>query len=273
MGKSILVTRERSQAALLAESLDAKGAQSVVCPVIAFSPPSNWAPADRCLERVADYDGLLFTSVNAVEFAFRRMEEKGIPVEGARRVTAYAVGPATAEALATRGIKVRRLPDQFQAEGLASLLEEEVLRGKAFLFPRARKAREWLPIFLEEKGARVDVAVVYETRRAVENEGLLREILATARLDYLTFTSGSTVRAFAEMAGSGPGCEAWRAIPAACIGELTAESARKEGFHRILTAHPSSLPGLVQVIVDHVTSALKGPGAAPENPPLDSNRK
>jgi uroporphyrinogen III methyltransferase/synthase len=273
IGKNVLVTREHSQAALLSGSLDAKGARSFVCPVIAFSPPADWGPADRCLERLSAYDGLLFTSANAVEFAFKRMEEKGIPPEGARRLTAYAVGPATAEALASRGVRVKRLPDSFQAEGLASLLESEVLRGKAFLFPRAKKAREWLPRFLEEKGARVDVAVVYETRSAVENRDLLRKILATGQLDYLTFTSGSTVRAFVEMAECGSGSEAWRAIPAACIGELTAERARKDGFHLILTARPSTITALVQAIVDHATSALTDPGSDRRDPHVDSDRQ
>ena len=253
-GKNILVTRERSQAAVLSETLDARGAKTVVCPLIAFSPPSDWAPVDRCLGRLSAYHGLLFTSANAVEFTFRRMEEKDIPLEDAQRVVAYAVGPATSEALASRGIAVHSLPDSFQAEGLAALLEREKIEGKRFLFPRARKAREWLPRFLEEKGARVDVAVVYETRKAVENKDLLREVLATEALDYLTFTSSSTVRSFVELAGPRPARGAWQTLPAACIGEITADAACTEGFRHILTARPSTIPGLVQVIVDHVES-------------------
>lgn len=248
-GKSILVTRERSQAGILARHLSARGARPLICPLIAFSPPSDWAPVDRCLERLAEYDALLFTSANAVELTFRRMKERGIPQERARGIPAYAVGPATAEALASQGVGVRRLPGQYQAEGLASLLEREPVRGRRFLFPRARKAREWLPAFLEERGARVDVAVVYETRQAGENEGLLREILEGERLDYLTFTSSSTVVAFVALAG--PPGDDWRGIPAACIGEITSETARAKGFHLLLTANPSTIPGLVEAIVDH----------------------
>ena len=251
-GKNVLVTRERSQAAILSESLDARGARVVVCPLIAFSPPSDWAPADRCLERLSEYDGLLFTSANAVEFTFRRMEEQGIPLESAQRVVAYAVGPATAEALALRAIRVHSLPNSFQAEGLATLLERDKIEGKKFLFPRAREAREWLPKTLEEKGARVDVAVVYETRTAAENRNLLREALDTEELDYFTFTSSSTVRSFVDLAAPRQGRGAWQTIPAACIGEITAEAARAEGFRDILTALPSTIPGLVQAIVDHV---------------------
>jgi len=251
-GKSILVTRERSQAGVLTRSLDALGARTLLCPLITFSPPSDWAPVDRCLERLSEYHGLLFTSTNAVEFTFRRMEERGIPLEKAQGITTYAVGPATAEALASRGVAVRSLPDQYQAEGLASLLENDPIQGKRFLFPRARKAREWLPRFLEERGARVDLAVVYETRRADENEGLLREVLGKKKLDYLTFTSSSTVSAFAALAGPDPTRAGWQTIPAACIGEITAETARTEGFQHILTAHPSTIPGLVQAIEDHV---------------------
>lgn len=251
-GKSILVTREVSQAGALSRSLDERGAKTVVCPLISFSPPLDWAPVDHCLERLSEYHGLLFTSVNAVEFTFKRMEEQGIPLENARGITTYTVGPATAEALASRGVTVERLPDQYQAEGLASLLEKETVKGKRFLFPRARNAREWLPRFLEERGARVDLAVVYETRRADENAGLLREILGKEKLDYLAFTSSSTVSAFTALAGPGPAKEAWRKITAACIGEITAETARTEGFQHILTACPSTIPGLVQAIEEHV---------------------
>ena len=125
-------------------------------------------------------------------------------------------------------------------------------RESASCFPRARKAREWLPRFLEERGARVDLAVVYETRRADENAGLLREILGKEKLDYLAFTSSSTVSAFTALAGSGPTKEAWQKITAACIGEITAETARTEGFQHILTACPSTIPGLVKAIEDHV---------------------
>jgi uroporphyrinogen III methyltransferase/synthase len=251
-GKNILVTRERSQATVLSRSLDARGARSVVCPLISFSPPSDWGPVDRCLERLSEYHGLLFTSANAVGFTFRRMEEQGIPLENARKITTYAVGPATAEALASRGVAVKSLPDQYQAEGLASLLEKDTVQGKRFLFPRARKAREWLPRFLEEEGARVDLAVVYETRKAEENAGLLREVLTNEKLDYLTFTSSSTVSAFTALAGPGPTGDARQKIPAACIGQITAATARTEGFDHILTAYPSTIRGLVKAIEDHV---------------------
>jgi uroporphyrinogen-III synthase len=233
----------------------------VVCPLIAFSPPSDWAPVDRCLERLPEYDGLLFTSANAVDFMFRRLQEREVPRDAVQRIPAYAVGPATAEALAARGVVARTLPEQYQAEGLASLLARDTLQGRRFLFPRARKAREWLPGFLEEKGAHVDLAVVYETRCASENRGLLREILNGEKLDFLTFTSGSTVGAFGAMAGPEAAAGDWKTIPAACIGEITAEAARAEGFRRVLSAHPSTIQGLVQVMVDHVkVEAGRKPG-------------
>jgi uroporphyrinogen III methyltransferase/synthase len=233
----------------------------VVCPLIAFSPPSDWAPVDRCLERLSKYDGLIFTSANAVGFMFRRIEERGIPKATIQGIPAYAVGPATAEALAARGIAVPSLPEQYQAEGLASVLARDTLKGKRFLFPRARKAREWLPGFLEERGARVDLAVVYETRYASENQGLLRRLLKEERLDFLTFTSSSTVGAFGAMAGPDATAAAWKAIPAACIGEITAEAARAQGFRHVLGANPSTIAGLVEALVDYVrTETGRTPG-------------
>ncbi len=260
-GVGVLVTRERSQAGVLTRALRAEGARVLECPLIAFSPPRDWSEVDRAIEGLREYDGVLFTSVNAVAFFLGRLEALGL--EASRALSSsrvYAVGPATAEALRSRGVPVRPLPDRFQAEGLAALLEGEGVKGKRFLHPRAKKAREILGPFLAERGAELDTVTVYETRSARENEGRLREILEGESLDYLTFTSGSTVRAFVEMAGSGPGREEpWREIPAACIGEITAEAARTRGFHRVLTARPSTVPGLVRAILDHRLGANHEP--------------
>ncbi len=250
-GKTVLVTREVSQAGGLSRALQERDARTVVCPLIAFSPPADWTPVDRCLQRLSDYDGLLFTSVNAVAFFFSRMEARGVPAAHARGIRTYAVGPATAEALASRGVRVEPLPEAYQAEGLGSLLEQETVQGKRFLFPRARRAREWLPRFLEERGAKVDLAVVYETRRADENAGLLREILTRERLDYLAFTSSSTVSAFTSLAGPAPPGGDWHGITAACIGEITASTARDAGFDCIVTARSATIPGLVEAIEAH----------------------
>ena len=249
-GRNILVTRELSQAKVFSRILAEKGARSYECPLITLSAPADWAPVDRSLARIREYDGIFFTSVNAVKYFFQRLQKTGTQLEQVRNTDCFAVGPVTAGELETKGISVKAVPDRFQAEGLVSVLENQDLEGKRYLFPRARIARETLPQFLRDRGARVDVAVVYETRKAVENQTLLREILESVRLDCLTFTSSSTVRFFGEIAGRDLSACSWQHIPAACIGEVTADTARTQGFTRAFTAPEATLASLVLAIAD-----------------------
>jgi len=258
-GKSVLLTREHSQVAALARMLQEKGAATVECPLIAFSPPEDWGPVDRCLEKLDRYDGFLFTSVNAVSFFFHRLLETGTSPAPLLEAPCFAVGPATARALGARNVHVEAIPDRYQAEGLVALLERQELRGKRFLFPRARNAREILTRYLEERSAQVDLAVVYETRKAGENQQRLQTILTTRALDYITFTSTSTVLFFGEMADRKKPGRTWKSIPAACIGEITSGTARELGFETVLTAPESTLQGLVQSLVDHRRGESKAP--------------
>jgi uroporphyrinogen III methyltransferase/synthase len=250
-GRNVLLTREHSQVAALARMLQDRGAKTLECPLIVFAPPEDWGPVDQCLEKLDHYDGFLFTSVNAVSFFFHRLLETGTPLDPLLKAPCFAVGPATARALRARNVQVKAIPDRYQAEGMMELLEKEDLRGQRFLFPRARKAREVLTRYLVARSARVDLAVVYETRKAEENQQLLQTVLATQVLDYITFTSTSTVRFFGEMAGREPPDRPWKPIPAACIGEITSRAARELGFETVLTATESTLEGLVLSLVNH----------------------
>ncbi len=256
--RNVLVTREQSQAGALSEMLAKQGALPIECPMIVLDPPEDWADVDQALSHLQAYDGIFFTSTNGVRFFFQRATETGTPTAQVGQVPCYAVGPATEKALAERGVSVQALPERFQAEGLIALLEKEPLHGKRFLIPRARKAREVLPRFLEERGAQVDVAVVYQTRKATENQPQLQRILSEARLDYLTFTSASTVRFFGEMAGAHGSPHLWREIPAACIGEVTAEEARQFGFCSVLVAPEATLASLVHALADDCARRDKG---------------
>lgn len=251
LGRKVLVTRDRTQAEALCRDLTARGARPLLCPLIAFAEPDDWRPVDRTIAALDSYHGIFFTSANAVRFFLGRMRRAGRQAEDLRALECFAVGPATAAVLAAEGIEVQDLPERQQAEGLVDLLGDRPLHGRRYLLPRARKAREILPRFLRERGAQADVVVVYETRTAEESRERLREILETDRVDYLTFTSGSTVRSFETLAPPHSAASARRGIPAACIGEVTAAAARSAGFRQVLVAHPSTASGLVAALVEH----------------------
>lgn len=248
-GIRVLLTREASQIAGLSSRLERAGALPVPCPLIAFRPPADWSQTDSAIARIRTFDALVFTSANAVRFFLSRAEQHPGALEDLSRLPCYAVGPATAEALSERGLRVRSVPERFQAEGLCDLFRQEDLKGKRFLFPRAREGRDVLPAFFRDQGADLVLLVVYETRPAVENRERLRSLLAARAFDCATFTSPSSVKAYAEFASPSPPSLPWREIPAACIGEVTAQAARSVGLETVFAASTSTLDGLVEVLV------------------------
>jgi uroporphyrinogen III methyltransferase/synthase len=78
-----------------------------------------------------------------------------------------------------------------------------------------------------------------------EGARMLRDSISADMLDVLTFTSGSTVRYFAEAVGQ-PG----RAI-VAVIGPVTAQVAQEHDMTVSIQAEPHTISGLVESIMDH----------------------
>src|SRR5580700_3787517 len=71
-GKRIVITRAPEQAGELVSALESLGAQVFLLPTVRFAPPESPAELDAALERLTEFDWILFTSQNAVRFFGRR---------------------------------------------------------------------------------------------------------------------------------------------------------------------------------------------------------
>ena len=197
-GKRILVTRTRTQASELVMLLEDNGADCLEGSTIALVEPDSWSEIDQALADIGSYDWLLFTSINAISFFFKRLREKGMDARDLKGPQIAVVGTATAEILHDYGIKADLLPKEFTGEGLAEALLEQGVKGNKILIPRALKAREILPEKLQEGGAEVTVAPVYQNVRP-DDYAMVRNALEEKQIDMVTFTSSSTVRNFLEL--------------------------------------------------------------------------
>src|SRR5262249_45080612 len=99
-GLRVLVTRPRQQAGELMSRLTTLGAVPVLLPAVEAKPPADWGPVDRAIERVNEYDWLVFTSVNGVSFFLERLLALGKDLRALGRAHLAAIGPKTAERLA-----------------------------------------------------------------------------------------------------------------------------------------------------------------------------
>jgi uroporphyrinogen III methyltransferase/synthase len=146
-------------------------------------------------------------------------------------VRVCAVGTATAERLAEAHVHVDLVPEQFKAEGVFDALARfaggaEGLRQTNFLIPRAASARDFLPLALEEAGARADVVAAYRTVAPETTErARVEALLVGGGVDCVTFTSSSTVKNFAGLFDTRDLAPLLAGVRVACIGDITARTA------------------------------------------------
>ncbi len=251
MGKRIVVTRAREQASDLVARLTALGAECLEFPTIKIAPPEDWTPLDRALDNLSTYDWLVFTSVNGVEFFFKRLFALGQDVRALGHLRTGAIGPATADHLAAFGLKSDILPDNYRAEGVVAAFEKETLAGCRVLLPRAREARSVLPVELVRMGAEVDEIAVYHTLPVAENSDQLLLLLQKGQVDLITFTSSSTVKNFNALIPEDDRQALLQGVTLASIGPITTSTAAKLGYKIDLTADTYTIPGLCQEILKY----------------------
>jgi len=249
-GKRILITRARKQASVLVNLLHEQGAEVIEFPTIEIVPPKSWDDMDRAIKGLSTYDWIVFTSVNGVFSFFERLRNKGRDVRDLKGIKIATIGEQTAKAVEDFGLNVDMVPDDFRAEGVIEGFKETDIKGRKILIPRAKEAREILPLELERMGAEVDVVAAYETKKPDSKEiEEVREMLKKGRIDIITFTSSSTVKNFLSMLGRDTKTFAGPVV--ACIGPITAEPLKELGIEPEIICRKYTIEELVREIVDY----------------------
>jgi uroporphyrinogen III methyltransferase / synthase len=237
-GRTVAVTRTREQASQLSAQLRALGAAVIEAPAIVVRDPDDGGAALRAAaKQVASYDWVVFTSANAVQ--------RFVPLLRDSRAFGPAhiavIGPGTADALAEWHLAADLVPDVFVAESLLEAFPDPPDGTARVLVPRAAVARDVLPEGLRDAGWTVDVVEAYRTDPAPIDETTRRRVAAA---DAITFTSSSTVASWLAAAGA-------ESVPpvVACIGPITAATAREAGLNVTVEADAHTIEGLVEALV------------------------
>jgi uroporphyrinogen III methyltransferase/synthase len=139
-------------------------------------------------------------------------------------------------------------PEEYRAEALIGALAKDSLRGKKVLIPRAKVAREILPEKLREAGAEVVVPPAYESVPSGEGRERLQELLENGEVDCVTFTASSTVENFVRSFGEKEAGRLLSKTKIACIGPITAKTARDHGIRIDAEAEEYTIGGLVSAV-------------------------
>lgn len=256
-GKKVLVTRTRQQASRLSAMLEEMGAEPVELPTIAIEPVDDSQDLDRVLRNISGYDWVFFTSANAVVILLDKLSRLGIGMDALKNIRFGAIGPATAEALANSGLRADYVPRRFVAEGILEDIDKSAVDGRKILLPRADLARTDLADGLSRMGASVTDVSLYRTVTPGDNDTAGLHQLKEGLVDIVTFTSSSTVTNLVNMLGDDR--DVLNSTFVACIGPVTARTARELGVAVNVVASEHTIPGLVKAMSDSLASGRKQP--------------
>ncbi|MCD8012678.1 MAG: uroporphyrinogen-III C-methyltransferase [Lachnospiraceae bacterium] len=279
-GVKVLLTRPKELISETAAKLREKGAEVLELPTIRTERiPYNGRLA-QAFERLDTYQWIVFTSPTGVRIFFEEMKERGIDCRALGSVQFAVIGNGTKKALAEHGFYADLMPDVYDAAHLGRALRNAIVNmnseqrifmeensqrqssGKCFLddgrdlshilIPRAAAGSPELLAELGE-GVCVDDIPTYETRYATSPYVDLRKEFAGGAIDYVMFTSASTVRGFAAAVEETPPPCAQREsrpqgeaqemdytnVQAICIGKQTEAAAAGLGMKTYVAANAS----------------------------------
>jgi uroporphyrinogen III methyltransferase/synthase len=255
-GRTIVITRARAQAEEFAAQLEKYGARVISCPTIEIAEPNDYELLDEAIDNLYGYDWLIFTSVNGINYFLRRFAERGHESHELDDLRVCAIGESSAAALRDLHVHVDVVPEQFQAEGVFTALKNylgdvEAFRSLNFLIPRASAARGYLPLALEEVGARVDVVTAYRTVRPRSSElARVAALLEGGAIDCIAFSSSSSVTNFAQLFDTADLGHLLKGVAVACIGEVTATTAAQFGLNADIRPREQTIAALARAIAD-----------------------
>jgi uroporphyrinogen III methyltransferase / synthase len=248
---TLLVTRPAAQAPELVALLARRGIDAVSVPTVEIAPAPPDGALDEAIRSLGGAAWLVITSVNGAAALLGRLAAIGRSVPEGVRVA--AVGSATAAALQAGGLRVDHVPSRFRTVAIAEGLGDVV--GRRVVLARADAATRHLRDALLERGALVEEVVAYRT---VEGPPASRDRIRAALtqpLDGVTFTSGSTVRGLYALL-SPPEVLRATALPAYCIGPVTARVARNAGFTVAAVSEPHTVAALAKAIHGYLAGEI-----------------
>ncbi|WP_121615104.1 uroporphyrinogen-III synthase [Virgibacillus halodenitrificans] len=247
-GKQILVTREKKQAKEFADLILEHQGIPIEVPLLTVSCKDH-KENQEVLQSISNYDWIFFTSANGVK-CFFEMVEKYLTPENALPTNIAVVGHKTENALKRFGYSATFRPSVYNAEVMGMEFLTEFPNPGSILLVRGNLSRDVLPTTFIDNGLNFDSIEVYETSYNFLVKEQLNKHLEKSQIDFITFTSPSTVESFCAMAAKKTG------FVYVCIGTTTENKAREIGLSPIISPSEFTIEEMVRSISKYIS--MKG---------------
>lgn len=254
-GKTIMVTRARAKASVLSEQLEALGANVIEAAAIKTQALPLEGKTEDVLLKAHSFKTVIFTSAEGVRYFFQALQTMGKDSRVLGQAKLCAIGSATAKALHAKGLLADIVPADYKGESVVKALQPVLKEGDKVLLIQPKVARQVIYNGLTEGGIDVTVARLYETLVDESQATTLQEALQTDTVDYITFTSSSTVTNTLKLLGPN-GKELLKKAKVACIGPITAATCVEQGIEPDLIGDTFTIPAMVAMIQADATKDM-----------------
>lgn len=236
-------TRPEGQSHELAQLLADAGAETIEMPLIKIQPAELSAEVKKWLANLEDFEWLVFTSPNGVRYFFENLGNQKIP--GSLRIA--VVGSKTEKTVNQYGYQAAfvnpgNTGEDF-AEAFIQIIKGEETKPKVLL-ALGNLARNVIQNKLN-KDANCFRINVYETVSPESVDENVLEKINKKKYSMIIFTSPSGIENFLKLTADID----TKTLRIACIGEITARSAKNNGIEPVVVASEATAKGLVQSII------------------------
>ncbi|MEL6495521.1 MAG: uroporphyrinogen-III C-methyltransferase [Cyanobacteria bacterium J06623_7] len=254
--QTVLVTRAAEQSSKFSALLKQQGAKILEMPALSITPPSDWQDLDRAIANLAQFQWLILTSANGVNYFCDRLYQLGFDLRALGQTKIAVVGRKTSAALEARGLNPDFIPPNYVADSMVEHFPT-ALTGQKLLFPRVETGgRAVLVRELTSQGAIVVEVAAYQSICPPQIDEVAWQALVGHQIDIITFASSKTVTNFQhlleqKLADFPVADDLLRGVCLASIGPQTSKTCRQLLGRVDLEAAEYTLEGLIQAIIKH----------------------
>ena len=230
-GATIAVTRPKQRAGTLTARLRQLGADVISYPCIETQDIWPNMPVVEALASIERFHWLVLTSPAGVETLFRLLHAAEMDARNFAHMKIAVIGDGTAKKLEQHGLRADYIPAVYDSSHLAEGLIRLVREDEHVLLLRSEIGTPELPMLLQDACISFEDIPIYRTRyRSDRREELLQQLQENT-IDYVTFTSASTVTGFVNSLPENMDLTNFTAL---CIGLITEQAAKQAGMKTIV---------------------------------------
>lgn len=251
-GKTVLITREESQSRDICKAISNYGGVPITAPLLSFRDPDldMKEMALALIENVNQYEWLILTSKNGVDFFFKFLKELGQELSDSVKIA--VIGKKTLEVVKAYGFNPSFTPTTFVAENFLAEFLQVVKKDERVLICKGNLARTVIADGLRANGKTVDEAIVYVNEMPQDATQKLVESFTQSNVDIIFFTSASAVKNFYDIANKYSFCNKLKNCIIVGIGPITNAEAEKLGMNVSVKPKEYTLSGMLETLATYL---------------------